>query len=362
MSLPPLPSIPEIQQRLGSIFPAGIANRNYVTREAAARTVYVMLYIGAVAGADRWLGPKQVYRMSDTQAALIKPAAREAYYVDSMRPGYRPYGTAWFSDNTREPIRDETVKEGFVAYGAVVLRPGVKTTSSVGRYALQASFAAMFDPALMGAKLDAAIDAWRKANLSRGALARVAILASGGTATIGAVAVRLPSGAVRTMQPGLSSIITKSLIEEFLPRYLEQGAVLWVSESGKKMVESDFKLAAKIGLHIKADKILPDTILVDLAPAEPLLVFCEAVATDGPINESRRDALLKVAMGGGYKPEQVAFVTAFEHRDHPAFKKCVASLAVGSAAWFINEPDVLMLIRERERPFVATLSALVQKS
>ena len=52
MALPPLLTVPDIQERLQTIFPEGTENRNYVTREMAARTVFVMLYVGAAA-ADR---------------------------------------------------------------------------------------------------------------------------------------------------------------------------------------------------------------------------------------------------------------------------------------------------------------------
>ena len=45
-------------------------NRNYVVREIAAKTVFVMLYIGAVEGAECWLRPDQVTRMTDAQAVL----------------------------------------------------------------------------------------------------------------------------------------------------------------------------------------------------------------------------------------------------------------------------------------------------
>ena len=54
MPLPPMLAITDIHERLQSIFPDGTANRNYVTREIAAKTVFVMLYIGAIEGAECW--------------------------------------------------------------------------------------------------------------------------------------------------------------------------------------------------------------------------------------------------------------------------------------------------------------------
>jgi hypothetical protein len=62
-SLPPLPDRSEIHRRLELIFPAGLTNRNYLTREMAASTVFVMLYVGAVDGTDYHVKPDQITRM-----------------------------------------------------------------------------------------------------------------------------------------------------------------------------------------------------------------------------------------------------------------------------------------------------------
>ena len=86
MPFPPLSPVPEIHRRLQTIFPDGTANRNYVTREIAAKTIFVMLYIGAVAGEGRWLRPDQVTRMSDAQAALSGDSDRTDWLRLSMRP------------------------------------------------------------------------------------------------------------------------------------------------------------------------------------------------------------------------------------------------------------------------------------
>jgi BsuBI/PstI restriction endonuclease len=104
----------------------------------------------------------------------------------------------------------------------------------------------------------------------------------------------------------------------------------------------DDKLARTIGLNIAIDKNLPDTILVDLGPAHPLLVFVEAVATDGPVNDRRKKALEQLATQAGFPLQHVAFVTAYLDRSGAPFKKTVDALAWGSYAWFVSEPDGLV--------------------
>ena len=148
MALPPLLPVPDIHERLQAIFPDGTANRNYVTREIAAKTVFVMLYIGAVEDAERWVRPDQVTRMSDAQAVLADDGDRTEWLVESMRRAAGHIDGRWYAANTREPIRDETLREGLVRIGAVKEREGLPTTSPLPRYALAPEFAALFDPTL----------------------------------------------------------------------------------------------------------------------------------------------------------------------------------------------------------------------
>lgn len=341
--LPPYTSRDLVAERLPLIFPEGTPNRIYCTREMAASTVFVALYIGAVTGTDRYLGPIHVYRMTKERAAQADEASRLSYTKD-LRKKDGIEGQRWYADNTREPIRDETLREGLVEVGAVTVRSDLATTSSKPRYILQSAFAALFDPALDGDALDVAIVAFQQKHLSRSALARVSIMLSGAAGGGSSVPVRLPNGETRNMAFGPSSIITKAVVEEFAPRFLRQPAVLWLSESGNKVVAQDDKLANRIGLEIRVDRDLPDLILVDLGTEDPLIVFVEAVATDGPISARRQEALYALTDAGGFDRSKVAFVTAFQDRESAGFRKTVSVLAWGSSAWFASEPDKLIIL------------------
>jgi hypothetical protein len=341
--LPPLLDVPEIHRRLLQIFPAGTPQRNYCTREMAARAVFVMLYIGAVEGSAMWMSPKHVYRMGEGQGARQSDDDREAYLRAVERPGSGAPPDRWFQDNTREPIRDETLRDGLVRIGAVVTRLGLPTTSSKGRYALQSAFTSLFDPALQGETLAVAISTWQEHYLSAGALARVRLQHRSATAAQSRVLVTLPNGETRQMEAGPSSVITKAVVEVFAPRFLSEPAVLWISESGNKVIQRDEQLAQALGLKIETDKLLPDTILVDLAPGEPLIVFVEAVASAGEMTEARRGGFLELMTGAGFKASQVAFVTAFADRNAAAFKRAIANLAWGSFGWCLSEPDHIIV-------------------
>ncbi|MGH7171437.1 MAG: BsuBI/PstI family type II restriction endonuclease, partial [Acetobacteraceae bacterium] len=260
--MPPLLDVKGIRARLQVIFPEGTQERSRCTGLAAARTIYVMLYVGATEGGE-WLAPKYVYRMGNSQAALTSNTARAAYLAAVKKPGTPEPADRWYRENTRESIRDEALKNGLVPIGAVLVNPRVPTTSSKGRYALRGGLAALFDPALTPGKFETAAAAWRAKYLTPNALATVKVLQVAATGAKAKVPVMLPSGEGRVMVPGLSSIITKAVVEIFAPRFLTNPAVVWISESGRKVVEKDDKLLQLLGIKINPEKLLPDIILAD---------------------------------------------------------------------------------------------------
>jgi hypothetical protein len=357
-ALPPYATRELVLERLPLIFPEGTPNRTYCVRELSASTVFAALYIGAVEGSGVFLGPIHVYRMTTEQAALSDQAEREAYAAALLKRNVQVAGIRWYADNTREPIRDETLQNGLVAVGAVLAREDLPTTSSRPRYALRTAFAVLFDPAVQGEALEKAIAAFQTVHLTRSALARISIIRSGAAGSAAGVLVTFPNGETRQLAPGPSSIISRAVIEVFARRFLEKPAVLWLSESGNKIVMRDERIANAIGLKIEPDKNLPDLILPDLEPAEPLIVFVEVVATDGAITPRRQEALYALTDAAGFKRSQVAFLTAYQDRESAGFKKTAPQLAWDSFAWFVSEPDNIIILRDGHAS-AARLSELI---
>jgi hypothetical protein len=343
-ALPPYAARSLVAERLRLVFPEGTPNRNYCVRELAASTVFAALYIGAVEGAARYFAPMHVYRMTTQQAAKESDVARGSYAA-AIQKRRSIAGKRWYADNTREPIRDETLRDGLIAIGAVVQRADVATTAGVPRYALKADFAALFNPALTTQALISAIDNFRSTHLSPSALARVKIMLSGAAASTSGVLVTFPNGETRKLAPDPSSPIAQAVIEVFAPQFLEKPAVLLLSESKNKIVTRDDKILNDIGLKINQSKNLPDMILADLGPKEPLLVFVEAVATDGAITEIRKEAIYKVTDAGGFDRRQIAFLTAYRDRGSSGFKRTVEQLGWGTFAWFASEPEQIVVLR-----------------
>ena len=76
-------------------------------------------------------------------------------------------------------------------------------------------------------------------------------------------------------------------------------------------------------------------------------MFVEVVATEGPISESRKQALLEIVHGANISPDRIAFVTAYRDRAEPAFKRTFGSIAWNTLVWFMAEPDHILMLREK---------------
>jgi len=340
-----VPSLELLHDRLKLIYPKGVENHSYCTRESTAKTIQVMLYAGALEGSDRWIRPSQVTDMTDIQMAKTTDAEREAWckHMLSSSKKVRPED-AWYATNSREQIRDENIRQGLIPNNGAIERPGLPTTSSKPKYALQREFASLFDPDLTGSSLSKKIKAWQESHLTKTALTRSMLVRKGAEATKDRVLVTFPNGEAITLSAGPSSVLTKSVIEEFAARFLHSPAVLWVSESSNKVVNNS--LVEALNLKIDPSKSLPDVILVDIGTGDDVLVvFIEVVHSDGPINQVRKEALEALAVEAGFSSEHLAYVTVFSDRDASPYKTLAPNLAWDSFVWFESEPDAIVVLK-----------------
>jgi BsuBI/PstI restriction endonuclease domain/BsuBI/PstI restriction endonuclease HTH domain len=344
-SLPPLVSVDDVQRRLEALFPDAFPDRSILVGRMAAHVVFVFLYGGFIEHSGRLLRPSVVYFFTAEQARKIQSADRLAWLASAFKPGYRPTGKRWYADNSRESIRDDLMRSRLLVMGIIGRKEGVATTSSAPVYFLRAAFAALFDPALSGAALLTAIDTWRATHLASSTLKRMALKAQGALARQGDVLIEMPDGTRMRVSAGPSSPILQAMVEEFAPRWLQKPVVLWISASDRKTHPQFVQLAASVGLAFYTSNELPDLILADLADPVRFL-FCEIVATDGPVTAERKAALTAIASRSGIDPEQLHFVTAFQDREAAAFRKTFSRIAPDSDVWFSTEPDLIVELRK----------------
>src|SRR5262249_1095973 len=303
----PLPTRVEAQARLGTVFPRA-AFDPALSNPLAAAAVAAMLYVDAVVPDTGdvpdeavWVRPSLCLWMSDEVYVRATPAerarwrhaalvSRQAVEVLESSWGLPTVGR-WYRDNSREPLRDETFA-AWLEHGAIRDRPGVPTTSSKPRWALTSGFADLFSTSLSGHALEIVVEDWRASRMTPGDLLRVATLRDRQRATH-ATQVRLPGRRIRSLEPGLGSRILRGVIEEWVPARLRDPVVLSISEPGDKVYLADAARLRALGLTLNPGNLLPDAVVVDIGTTPPTFWIIEAVATDGPVTESRRRHLLQ---------------------------------------------------------------------
>jgi len=290
MSLPAVVGRSECERRLLLVFPRE-THDTVLSSPVAAAAVAAMLYVGAVVGEgeeptkdSRVVRPSTCLWMQDTvlearqtreeRDEWFGAAARGKRALQALVVSWGLDFAPWYGDNSRETLRDEALN-GLRRYGAVGARADLPTTSSTPRWALSEEFAQLFDPRLDDADLEVAIDAWRDRHVAPGDRLRISSLRKR-QAGAHRVNVTLPDGEHRALEPGDASLLLQGVIE--------------------------------------------------------------VAATDGVVDDDRKARLFEWARLQGIDPGQLRFLTAFLSRNHSVAKRRLKDLAVGSHAWFLDEP------------------------
>ena len=354
-----LPQIVEIQERLKKIFPRDVDTNGYITREMGAKTVYTMLYGLCVEG-GAWIRPATITCMTDEQTEKQDLESR-IQWLKTIQGSKAPRDIPerWYKPNTREPIRDETIRE-MVRLNAVIENTSLPTTSPLPRYSLNGKFAALFNPDLLGEELNDLIEAWRKEFLSATALARLALYKRLLSSQSDGVLINLPNGETRILSAGPSSELAKAVVEQFAKNFMKEPAVILMSESAKKLLLKDDEICRAIGFNVNVSDVLPDLILADLGEEQPIIIFVECVATDGPVNDRRKQELIQLAKEANYKESDCAYVTVFKDRADSASRKLVPSIAWNTFIWYATEPEKIVFLRKGETGKTASIGDLLK--
>lgn len=336
------------QDRLKSLFQGAFDTTLF--NPLAGYAVSSMIYVGAVFGdePETWARPSTVYwqrpgvltnRTTDEERAAWRAAAsRSSAAVEKLLTEWGVTEARRYADTTREPLRDETWR-GWQSLGAARRRTGIPTSSSAPTWALEPHFADLFDPALNDVALTDALDAWVAKHLEVGARLKVQV-AHERQVTADAVEVHLPSGVIRSLEPGNSSRILKGVIEQWAPAKLSDPVVLAISESAQHVYIGDSRVLGQLGVTIDHSNLLPDAIIADLTSDGAVFWVVEAVASDGPITEERKRNLQRWAESQRINPDHLRFLTAFESRNASPARRRLKDLAQGTYAWYLDEPGM----------------------
>lgn len=365
MAFPPIIDPDEAARRLEMLFPRA-AFDNVLNGRIAGSAVAAMVYMGAVIEDDvpvtrecRVVRPSSCLWMQDEVLTHTSESDRERWFraatagtlakkkIAALAAEWGYTFAQWYADNSRETLRDEAFA-ALRGFGALRRRADLPTTSGSPRWVLSASFAALFDPALTDAELALAVETWRSTRMSPGDRLRIRTEQRRHKAEHG-VEVTFPNGERRLLETGDASLILQGIVEQWARARLIDPVVLTISEPGAKVYVTDAAEIAALGITINVSDVLPDALIVDIGTIPPTFWVIEAVASDGPVTEDRKADLIRWATDQHIPAEDVRFVSAFISRGHTTARKRLRDLAVGTLAWYLDEPTRELSWREIPR-------------
>ncbi|MGL6226284.1 MAG: BsuBI/PstI family type II restriction endonuclease [Thermoguttaceae bacterium] len=149
------------------------------------------------------------------------------------------------------------------------------------------------------------------------------------------VPLKLECGKKVTLSPGAHSELIKKVIDEFGPRFVPGGKLVYVGDTGEKWRYFDQSLLETLGIKVNEHAKMPDVVLFD--EQQQWLFVVEVVTSHGPVNAKRRNELgtlfTKSSVG-------LVYVTAFP--DRATMARYVSKIAWETEVWAADAPSHLI--------------------
>ena len=146
------------------------------------------------------------------------------------------------------------------------------------------------------------------------------------------VPVRMPDGTDMTLSAGGQNVLIKKMVEEFCPRYVPGGVVLYIDDTDKALGGVVDDVLQLLGIEIPEHGKAPDLIVWD--KQNNWVFMMEACSTHGPVDVMRKQELR--TLFDGIKAPMV-FVSCFP--DRTVMRRYFADLAWETEAWCADAPD-----------------------
>lgn len=235
-----------------------------------------------------------------------------------------------YAENTRETVRDESIKPMLEA-GLLLLNPDQPdraVNSPKTCYQIEPTTLALlrcFRTRRWKPALDQYL-AQRKTLIARNAKAR----------SLQMIPVWTPDDKPLRLSAGAHSSLIRQVIEEFAPRFVPGGELVYVGDTRAKWGYCDLKLLAVIGVELSPHGKMPDVVL--FFRERNWLVLVEAVASSGPVDSRRHRELISLFKGS---KAGLVFVTAFPDRGE-IMRKFLSVVAWETEVWCASDPTHLI--------------------
>jgi len=137
------------------------------------------------------------------------------------------------------------------------------------------------------------------------------------------------------LSPGGQNVLVKEIIEEFCPRFIPGGQLVYLGDTDEKFTSFDEALLRRLGVEIDTHGKMPD--LVVYYERRNWLVLIEAVTSHGPVNPKRKEELQELF---GSSTAGLVYVTAFLTRK--AMVQYLSEISWETEVWVAEAPSHLI--------------------
>jgi len=235
-----------------------------------------------------------------------------------------------YAENTRESVRKYSVKQ-LVAAGVLLHnpdKPDRAVNSSDNCYQVESNALALFRkfgtrswkqalPAYLKTRQSLADQFARYRDMQR-------------------IPVVITHGRKIKLSAGKHSDLIRGIIEEFVPRFVPGGELVYVGDTGTKWGYFDEQLLHTLGVKIGSHGKMPDVVIY--YRQKNWLILVEAVASSGPVDGIRHaelSDLFKKSTAG------LVYVTAFPDRGE-VMRKFLSVVAWETEVWCASDPTHLI--------------------
>ena len=149
------------------------------------------------------------------------------------------------------------------------------------------------------------------------------------------VGVMVAEGKEISLSPGEHSELIRDIIEEFGPRFVPGGVLIYAGDTGDKWGYFDAPLLKRLGVNVDSHGKMPDVILY--CKKRNWLLLIESVTSHGPVDGKRHTELAQLFSNS---KAGLVYVTAFPNRT--LMGRYLGEIAWETEVWVADAPSHLI--------------------
>jgi len=149
------------------------------------------------------------------------------------------------------------------------------------------------------------------------------------------IPLSIPGAKEVKLSPGPHSELIRAICQEFAPRFVPGGVLVYAGDTGEKWGYFDEKLLGSLGVAVDSHGKMPDVVIY--YPQRKWLILAEAVTSHGPVDAKRHSELMELFAGS---KAGLVFVSAFP--DRRTLNRYLEAISWETEVWIADNPTHLI--------------------